>query len=118
MSFLLYWYNTDVYKFRANLGLRTNNWVELTILFLLFKFIRKKGVTSLHVYGDSSLVILFLQGQALINNLYLYNLAQQVYLILPHFNPFRATNIYRELNDKVDPLSKQGFLLQEGNYEI
>lgn len=49
--------NTHFFNLKMGLGVGTNNLDEVMALKILLTFAGEKGVTSLHIFGDSMIVI-------------------------------------------------------------
>jgi hypothetical protein len=70
-----------------------------------------KNVRCLHVFGDSILVIQWMQDQTHILNLGLMPIAQQMKEIVTLFQEISFIHIYKEHNNLVNSLSKEALLL-------
>ena len=66
---LLYISDEHYFTFSAGLGMGTNNFAELLALKLLFTLALKYEIHTLHIFGDSQLVINWVIGKKEIENM-------------------------------------------------
>jgi len=66
----------------------------------------KKGIVRLHVFGDSSITIIWIQNHVQVHITSLSPLAKHLKEISRQFKEVSFKHVYRELNVKVDILSK------------
>ena len=72
---------------------------------------------QLQVFGDSKMVVDWVNMKIQINAPHLQQLMKAIERLLEFFIGFRIAHIYRELNMEVDDLSKLALLLDPGNQE-
>jgi ribonuclease HI len=58
---VLHLFNHVCYKIKMGLGPGTNNYAELLSLKLLLLFAKVKNVNSIHIFGDSQIVVKWVQ---------------------------------------------------------
>jgi ribonuclease HI len=105
------------FKISMGLGLGTNNHAELMALKLLLLFEVDKNISSLHIFGDSLLVINWIQKTQRCQNILLAPLIEEIFRILNDFNNYSIQNVYRERNREADALSKQGLQIAMGHWK-
>ena len=77
----------------------------------------QKDIKKLQVMGDSKLEINWAQGKLEIQNVNLANIVRDIKLAFLSFEWLSFHHVLRELNVKVDDLSKEAFQLQRGPFE-
>ena len=95
----------------------TNNKVELVALHLVLNLVINHNITQFQVFGDSKMVVDWVNRKIQINAPHLQQLLRAIKRLLGIFTSFRITHIYRELNMEADGLSKLAFLLDPDNLE-
>jgi ribonuclease HI len=75
----------------------------------------EKDVKHIQIFGDSSLVINWMQGSSQIYNVQLKPIAEQLMEMSRAFEQFTFPHIYREHNEEADTLSKEGQGLAKGS---
>lgn len=107
--------DSHYYTLKANRSKRSNNIADLLALKFLLKLAYNNGVRDVQIYGDSLLVVSWMTGTQSINNVMLQALALHLKEIITVFkNCTIKSYIERELNEKVDTLSKEGLLMPRG----
>jgi ribonuclease HI len=96
------------------LGIGSNNYAELMALRSLMMLASAKGLNRLQIYGDSMLVIKWMNEDQQIQDITLQPLAIQLKENKSQFELITFTHIYREHNVAADTLSKQGLLQDPG----
>jgi ribonuclease HI len=86
----------------------TNNEAEYTGLILGLNTALKQGITELHVYGDSQLVIRQMQGNYRVNSAKLAPLHQCATTLASKFTSIKFEHVYRDKNKRADALSNAG----------
>ena len=71
----------------------------------------------MQVFGDSKMVVGWVNRRIQINAPHLQQLLNAIRRLLEFFTGFRISHIYRELNMEADGLSTQALLLDPGNLE-
>jgi ribonuclease HI len=99
--------NRVSFKIKMGLGSGTNNFAELMSLKLLL-FSKEKNVTSLQVFGDSQVVVKWVQNQQQCHNILLLPILEEVQRLVVSFDIFEIHHVFRERNMEVDRLSKEG----------
>ena len=99
-------------------GSGSNNFAELMTLKLFLLFAKEKLVTSLKIFGDSQLVVKWVQNHAKCQNIMLRPILEEVKIILNTFDDFEIHLVYKERNEEVDQLSKEGLNLAPGQWMI
>jgi ribonuclease HI len=113
LGFVLFLSDSHFFTAKANLGKGTNNVGEFKALLFLMKSALNKGIVRLHIFGDSSLTINWMQDQLQVHSTGLSPLAKHLKEISRQFQEVSFKHVYRELNVQVDTLSKDGLQLME-----
>ena len=116
---ILFFFPTNCYiSFKAGLGHGTNNFVELLGLKLLLKLALENNITNLQVFGDSQLVIKWVNGLYRVQNMILSPLLSEVIIFTGMLELVVFKHIYRERNFVADGLAKDGAMVHEGAWLI
>ena len=86
----------------------TNNEAEYAGLILGLTEALKRGITELHVRGDSQLVIRQMQGKYKVNSPNLVPLHQSATTMASKFAKIDFEHVYRDKNQRADALSNVG----------
>lgn len=86
----------------------TNNEAEYTGLILGLNEAAKRGITELHVCGDSLLVIRQMQGKYKVSSVKLIPLHEGAKTLASAFSKIEFKHVYRENNKRADALSNDG----------
>ena len=115
-----YLYLNQSHFFQISLGLWTgaNNYAELMTLKLLLYFANEINCRQLQVYGDSMVVINWINKTQKCRIASLDALYEETTRSLSFFETISFTHVYREQNKEVDKLSKIGLTLQWGEWKI
>ena len=100
------------------LGAGTNNYVELMMLKLLLCFAIERNCKKVQVFGDSMVVIKWINKTQRCKNYSLGTLYEEVNRNLSNFESISFKHVYREQNMDADKLSKAGLNLQWGSWKI
>ena len=76
-----------------------------------------KNITQMQVFGDSKIVVDWVNRRNQINDPHLQQLLNAIRRLLGLFSRFSITHIYRELNSEAERLSKLALLLEPGKIE-
>lgn len=115
---LLYLSDDHFFKIAVGLGEGTNNHAEILSLKLLLAFAIEQNITEISIYGDSKNVINWINGTQRCFNSNLENLLEEVLLLKSSFEAFSCHHIYRSQNQEADKESKDGLLIDAGNWRI
>ena len=88
------------------LGSGTNNYAELMTLKLLLFFAIERNCKMLQVFGDSMVVINWINKTQRCRNTSLDTLVEEFNKILANFESISFKHVYRERNMEADKLSK------------
>ena len=83
-------------------------------MWILLKLVVDKGVASIYVFGDSKLVIDWANGKINLENQLLLIAMENIKEKKRSIKSITFIQIYKELNEFFDKLSKEAFLLHEG----
>ena len=72
----------------------------------------------MHIFGDSQLVINWVSGKFIINNIVLTQVLQEVIRISNFLVKVDYKHIYHEWNSKADALANAGANVMEGHWKI
>ena len=114
----LYLNQSHFFQISLGLGTGTNNYAELMTLKLLLCFAIERNCRQLQVYGDSMVVINWLNKTQKCRNASLDVLYEETCRSLSFFESISFKHVYREHNEEVDKLSKAGLNLQQGHWKI
>lgn len=78
VGFILHFSENHYIVRKANLGVRTNNLGEFSALYALLKCATDENVQQSQLFGDSELVIMWMQDRVQIGNLGLLQLVNQL----------------------------------------
>ena len=90
------------------LGTGTNNYAELMALKLLLCFAIERGCKRIQIFGDSLIVINWINKVQKCRNITLAALYEEVYRLTTTFNIITCRHVFRERNNETDRLSKEG----------
>jgi len=117
-GFIIYISEAHFYRGWTGLENNTNNLAEITALWSLLYWAHNRHVTELKIYGDSLLVIGWLQGISTINAINLSYRCSRIKELIKLFDQVHFEHIYRENNLEADILSKKGIGSPEGYLQI
>jgi ribonuclease HI len=110
--------NRVSFKIKMGLGSGINNFAELISLKLLLLFCKEKNVTSLQVFGDSQVVVKWVQNQLQCHDILLLPILEEVQRLVVSFDIFEIHHVFRERNMVADQLSKEGMWFIQGQWMI
>ena len=106
---VIYNYDTEIWCKSVFVGKNnTNNEAEYTGLLIGLEHAVQLGITSLHVEGDSMLVIKQMKGEYKVKSEKLLNLYTQAKLYEKMIKEIDYSHVYREKNVRADELSNLG----------
>ena len=100
------------------LGAGTNNYAELMTLKLLLCFAIERNCRQLQFFGDSMVVINWMNKTQKCRIDSLDALYEETTQSLSFFETISFTHVYRERNKEADKLSKKGLTLHWGEWKI
>ena len=83
-------------------------------MWALLHWAASLGLPSLHIFGDSSMIINWALGKAALTCLALDYWCEAIRKMIPNFLKLDFQHIYREQNQCADGLSKEALLLDPG----
>ena len=92
-------------------GRGNNNYAELFTLKLLLYFAIENECTQLEIFGDSMIVINWINKVQSWHNVFLNIVLMGTQRCLEEFDSFSFQHVYRERNTIADQLSKLGLIL-------
>ena len=112
-------YFSEKHKVQAKYapGNYTNNKAELAALHKVLDLAINSNISQLQVFGDSKMVVDWVNKKIQINAPHLQQLLRAIRRILDLFLGFNITHIYKELNMEPNGLSKLTLLLAPGHLE-
>ena len=78
----------------------------------------EKGVKSLQIFGDSQVIINWINGNNIIHNIQLVPLLDEVCRLKEQLDHVDMKHVYREINILADELANAGVQIQEGTWFI
>ena len=106
------------FKIQMGLGIGTNNYVELMDVKLLLCFAIEIGCKRIHIFGDSLLMINWINKVQKCQNVFLLVLIEEIMQHLEGFDTNTCLHVYRERNTEADQLSKKGLNTLHGQWLI
>lgn len=100
------------------MGAGSNNYSEIIALKLLLLFAVEKECKTLQVFGDSLLIIHWVNRVQRCHISPLLPILEEVMRIIPVFDSISFSHIYRERNQLADRLSKEASQLEYGRWHI
>lgn len=117
-GFVLYINKDHIYHGWTGLATCTNNLSEFTAVWLLLYWAHRMDIRELKIYGDSQLVIGWLQGKIIIKAVSFSHQCSRIKELMKLFGQIQIGHIYREHNMEVDTLSKLGIGCTEGILQV
>ena len=96
-------------------GNGTNTRAKLVALWRCLWFVRRMGLASIMIVGDSKAITDCVRGVTALHSLLLENWMGDVRKLISKFSHITFKHIFRELNDETDRLSKKGIDELDGN---
>ena len=106
------------FRIKAGLGAGTNNLAELITLRHLLHFAMRHQCTSINIYGDSQIIIDWINGTSTCHMHSLSIILHEALELKAAFNNITVSHIYREHNKEADKLSKEAARMDRGLWEI
>ena len=100
------------------MGLGTNNFAKLSVIRLLLWLASKYHINYLHIFGDSQIVIRWVNEDNRIYAIQLIPLLDETLRLKILVNNVYIKHIYRERNIEADSLAKEGIDLDDGQWII
>jgi len=104
------------YLAKMGLGIGSNNYAQLSAIRNLLQFALTHHITDINIYGDSMLVVNWINNATECHSYTLSNILQDALTLKAAFNHFTCVHIYKEHNCAVDQLSKAASLLPRGEW--
>lgn len=117
-GFVLHINENHRYLAKLGFGIGTNNFAELSALYNLLHFALSHHITQLNIFGDSMVVVNWINNVTNCHVHMLSNLFQNTLTLKAAFEHFTCVHIYREHNSEADKLSKEASSLPRGNGQI
>ena len=117
-GFILYISKHHFYRGWTGLLASSNNLAETFAVWILLYWANQLKLTHLRVFGDSLLVINWLNGSSLIHAKNLVHHCYRVRELTTHFEQIHFQHIFRQHNMEADRLSKKGIGCPEGILQI
>ena len=95
----------------------TNNKAELATLHMVLELAIKNNISQLQVFGDSKMVVDWVNKKIQINAPNLQQLLNAIRRLLESFSNLMISHIYRDLNTEAVRLSKLALLPEPGKLE-
>ena len=96
----------------------SNNQAECYSLLLVSQLAKKQGFNSVQIYGDSEILIKYLNSPNNLKTSGLIIILQRIRIILKYFDNIESFHILWGLNNSVDVLENQACLLPQGFLSI
>jgi len=100
--------------YKVGLGAGTNTRAELLSLWALLTLARRLDCNELQVFGDSQVIVDWMNGKNVIKNAALNHWYQRTVCLRDTFAHITLEHFYREYNMATDSLSKDGINMEEG----
>ena len=111
---VIYLSNIHFYTLNFGVGRGTNNRVELCALWITLKFALDIKLNALKVFGDSKFLMDWCNKKLHITNIQLQSILQHIKEERIGYEHLTFDHLYRELNQKVNGLSKEAIFLKDG----
>jgi len=117
-GFVLYLRSCHKYQGWLHLDHCTNNFSEMVAVWSLLYWANRKNIKVVRIFGDSRLVIDWLNGKSSISNILLEHWCQRIRELTALFEVIQFQHIYRSYNEEADRFSKMGLRGQTGILHI
>ena len=114
----LYISTSHFFLLKSSLGAGSNNYSKIMALKLLLLFVVEKECKIVHVFGDSLLIINWVNRVQRCHISCLVPIFEEVMRIITTFDSISFSHIYREHNQLVDRISKEASQLDYGRWHI
>lgn len=105
---MLHLTQSHAFHIKMGLGRGTNNRAELLAVKDLLLFSIEKGCKNIQIFGDSLLVINWINSTQQFHDLLHFPVVEERHRLKTSFDSFSCSHIYREQNSATDVLSKGG----------
>ena len=85
---------------------------------MLLIFAHEKGIQGIQIFGDSMIVINWMNNAQRCHNIHLTPILEEVAQLKSTFNLITFTHIYRERNSEADRCSKEAAAVFQPSWEI
>ena len=109
---------TYFHSFKEGLGLSSNNKAKLLALQVVLQLAFNLGIQNLHIFGDSLLVIEWMEKGKNVHNIFLWPLYDELMVIALSFQEICFQHLYRERNGVADTLSKESIQLTPSTWKM
>jgi len=117
-GFVLYLNRSHKFQGWLHLDHCTNNFSEMVAAWGLLYWANRRNIKEVSIFGDSRLVIEWLNGKVTINNIFLEHWCLRIRDLVALFEVIQFQHIYRSFNEEADRLSKIGLRGQTGILHI
>lgn len=93
----------------------TNNFSEVVALWTCLYWVKRMDIQDIRVFGDSRVVIDWVNGKADIHSLLLQHWCSHIKGLVSQFSNTSFQHVYREYNKEADQLSKRGLSCTMGS---
>ena len=106
------------FQFQMGLGYGSKKFAELMALKLLLYFSLEKGCKNIHIFGDSLIIINWVNKVQHFQILDLLTLYEEVLRLWTSFDHITCHHVYKEWNAIADRLSKDGIGMDFGTWKF
>ena len=103
------------FAIKLGCGSRTNIRAELLVLWASLLVAKDIGFPYLHIFGDSSVIINWAKGESTLDMVNLEAWCYNTRMLMYSFILVDFSHVYREHNNRVDSLSKEGLMMASGH---
>ena len=86
------------FRFQVGLGHGSNNFIDLSDLRLLLCLAMEKGLDGIHIFGDTQIIVNWINGKNIIHNLLLESLLHETLRLKYFLDSISIKHVYREIN--------------------
>ncbi|KAI3733558.1 hypothetical protein L6452_13001 [Arctium lappa] len=104
-------------RLREGLGIATNNVAEYRAMILGLRYALSKGFTSIHVFGDSKLVCMQIQGLWRVRHENIIKWYEEANKLKDQFLFFKINHVLRDLNSDADAQANLAVVLAVGQVQ-
>ena len=113
-GFILAISSVHTFNIKLGWGHNTNTREELLALLALLLFSQDMGLPSLHIFGDSSVIINWANNKASLSSMELDHWCENIRHMIDSFLCLDIRHVYREHNERANGLSKDSLALAPG----
>eukprot|EP00253_Pinus_taeda_P012119 PITA_12119 len=117
-GFILHINEHHRYLVKMGFGAGSNNFAELSAIRNLIHFALSHQCTNLNIFGDSMVVVNWINNDSTCHSHTLSNLLYDALTLKDAFNYFSCLHIYIEHNCEADKLSKEASVLPRGEWLV